>query len=264
MQSSLHVALAVVSLLTVTHLEFNWCFSYPLVVFVFCSTVLTYNFIKYATTARSYYYVKGTRQKSIRTLSYICGFVCVLCGFYLPFSTLWLALGLGMISFLYVLPLPSTFQGFRNVKHLKSVIVAVVWASVAAILPVVTYDAQLDSNHLIFWFVLFFWTLATLIPFEIRDMKWDDPNMGTLPHSIGIRGTKVVGYFLVLIVFFLESWIHGWVWTSMVGTALLCLVILWMLSATKVNQSTYYASFWVEALPFLWMFIKLFERKLGL
>lgn len=261
-QSSLHVGLAVVSLMAITHLEFDLTLGFPLVFFVFCSTVLTYNFIKYATAAPSFFYVIGWRQKSIRTLSYFCGFVCFLCCFYLPAPTLWVAIGLGVISFLYVFPLTSKIQSFRHVKHLKIIIVAVVWASTTAVLPLVTFQLTLTWCHLIFWCVFFFWTLATMVPFEIRDIKWDDPSMRTLPHSIGIRGAKVVGFFSILCVFFIELWYHKWTWSSMIGTGLVSLVTLCMLYASKPKQSRYYAAFWVEALPVLWVLVKWIESEL--
>lgn len=263
-QSSLHVGLAVVCLLTITHLEFDWSLTLPLVVFVFCSTVLTYNFIRYATAAPSYFFVKGKWQKSIRALSYLCGMVCVLCCIYLPLSFLWVAFGLGVISFLYVFPLTTSSRGFRNVKHVKTMMVATVWASVSVVLPWVTNEVQWTSHHLIFWCQMFCWTLATLIPFEIRDMQWDDPSIRTLPQSIGISGAKLVGYLAVGGVFVLELWRSMWEWTAVLGTAVVCLVVVGMLWNTKAKQTTYYAAFWVESLPVVWLLIKTIEKGLGI
>ena len=45
--SSTHVGLAVLSLLAIVHLQYDLSWQYPLFIFVFCATVVTYNFIRY-------------------------------------------------------------------------------------------------------------------------------------------------------------------------------------------------------------------------
>jgi hypothetical protein len=253
------VAFSVISLLAITFFEFGWPVNYPLFVFVFCSTLLTYNFIKYTTTASSYYHVQGKRLKSIRALSFFCGFMSVCSCAFLPLSTLWLALFLGLLSFFYVIPVTSKFQGFRNIKYVKSIIVAVVWASVVVVLPVSVFNIYFTLDLFIFWCVMFCWVLATLIPFEIRDLPWDNPSMRTLPQILGVKGAKRVAYVAVGCVFVLELLGHGWRWSAMTDTGLICVMVLSTLWYTKPVQSKYFASFWVESLAIFWFFIKLLE-----
>jgi len=254
-QSSLHVAFSVISLLAIAFFEFGWSINVPLFVFVFCSTLLTYNFIKYATAAASYYHVEGRRLKSIRALSFICGLIVIYCCFFLSISTLWMAFGLGLLSFFYVVPVSSQTKNFRNIKYVKSNIVAAVWASVVVVLPIVTLDIKFLSDHFVFWAVIYCWVLATLIPFEIRDLPWDDPAIRTLPQTLGIKGAKRVSYVAILFVFVLELWRHSWEWSSMTDTGLICLIVLSFLWYTKPVQSKYFASFWVESLAILWFVI---------
>jgi hypothetical protein len=254
-QSSLHVAFSVISLLAIAFFEFGWPVNGTLFVFVFCNTLLTYNFIKYATAATSYYHVKGTRLKSIRALSFVCGLVGVYCCAFLPISALWAALGLGLLSFLYVIPVTSKSKSFRNIKYVKSIIVAAVWASVVVVLPIFTLDIEFLLDHFVFWGVMYCWVLATLIPFEIRDLPWDDPSIRTLPQILGVKGAKGVAYVAIGCVFVLELWRHGWRWSAMTDTGLICVVVLSTLWYTKPVQSKYFASFWVESLAILWFVI---------
>ena len=249
------MAFSVISLLAIAFFEFGWPVNGTLFVFVFCNTLLTYNFIKYATAATSYYHVKGTRLKSIRALSFVCGLVGVYCCAFLPISALWAALGLGLLSFLYVIPVTSKSKSFRNIKYVKSIIVAAVWASVVVVLPIFTLDIEFLLDHFVFWGVMYCWVIATLVPFEIRDLRWDDPVIRTLPQSLGVNGAKQLAYLAVGCVFVLELWRHDWEWSAVVSTGFICAVVVSVLWYTKPVQSKYFASFWVESLAILWFVI---------
>ena len=73
--ASLHVAISVVALTYITFLQIGLNFDLQLLTTIFCATVISYNFVKFAPL----YYRKETYQKPkyilIALLSGICGFI---------------------------------------------------------------------------------------------------------------------------------------------------------------------------------------------
>ena len=39
-----------------------------------------------------------------------------------------------------------------------------------------------------------------MLPFELRDLKNDNPNLGTIPQLIGVKGTKQLSIWLSAII----------------------------------------------------------------
>ena len=96
-----------------------------------------------------------------------------------------------------------------------------------------------------------------LIPFEIRDLKYDDLELKTLPQRYGIANTKVFGSFLVVVFFFTTLFRDEISVTEIVSKGLLFLLLGSLMYITKRNQSNYFSSFWVEAIPIGWYLLLL-------
>jgi hypothetical protein len=135
---------------------------------------------------------------------------------------------------------------------LKIYIVAFVWAGFTVLLPVL--DANLPMNW-DFWVAFaqrFLLVLILILPFEIRDLQWDDKGLRTLPQVLGIRNTQIVGIVLTFIFFlltFLKDGIHQ---VELQLRLLLCVVLVFVLLSKKRMQTRYFVSFWVEAIPLFW------------
>ena len=48
------------------------------------------------------------------------------------------------------------------------------------------------------------YVVIAILPFEIRDMKYDSIKLATIPQRIGIEKTKIIGALLIVIIFLLE------------------------------------------------------------
>jgi 4-hydroxybenzoate polyprenyltransferase len=96
------------------------------------------------------------------------------------------------------------------------------------------------------------WTFSTMIPFEIRDISNDNESMKTIPQVFGVRGAKMIGtmmlFGVVILSYFLSLQSY-----DMIPTLIACALALGCLWKSTIQQSTYYASFWVEALPMVWL-----------
>ena len=248
--SSTHVALAVLSLSYLTHLQFDVSLQTDLFAFIFCATVGTYNFIRYYSSSE----IKSSFNRSILVFSFLAALGMGLSATKLTSQTLPVALLLGMMSLTYVLPSNRFFGGLRYLPYLKSFIVAACWASVVVILPFLNHQVEFDRVAWLIWLQMALWTFSTMIPFEIRDISNDNESMKTIPQVFGIRGAKMIGtlmlFGVVMLSYFLSLQSY-----DMIPTLIACALALICLWKSTVYQSTYYASFWVEALPMVWLFM---------
>ncbi|MGB5982409.1 MAG: hypothetical protein WBG46_09705 [Nonlabens sp.] len=96
--------------------------------------------------------------------------------------------------------------------------------------------------------------IALCIPFEIRDLKYDDEDLNTLPQMIGTQKSKWIGVLLCLICIALELVIWEKIHPSaaVINISAFVLTAILILGSSK-NRSDYYASFWVEAVPIYWL-----------
>jgi hypothetical protein len=96
-----------------------------------------------------------------------------------------------------------------------------------------------------------------LLPFEIRDLQYDDLELKTLPQRYGVANTKIFGSFMVVLFFFVTFLKDEIPLMDLVSKSILFLVLGGLMYITKRNQSAYFSSFWVEAIPVGWYLILL-------
>ena len=246
--SSTHVALAVLSLSCLTHFYFDLPWQAALFVFIICATVGTYNFIRYNASLN----IKSSFNRPILIFSLLAVLGLAISATKLTSQTLIVALLLGMMSLTYVVPSNRFFGGLRYLPYLKSYIVAGCWASVVVILPLRNHQVEFDRMAWLMWLQIALWTFSTMIPFEIRDFSNDSESMKTIPQVFGVRGAKMIGtlmlFGVVILSYFLSLQSY-----DMIPTLIACALALVCLWKSTIQQSTYYASFWVEALPMAWL-----------
>ena len=216
--------------------------------FIFCATVGTYNFIRYYASTD----IKSSFNTPILVFSLLSVLGMGLSATKLTSQTLLVALLLGTMSLTYVLPSNRFFGGLRYLPYLKSFIVAACWASVVVILPLLNNKVEFDRAAWLTWLQMALWTFSTMIPFEIRDISNDSESMKTIPQVFGVRGAKMIStmmlFGVVILSYFLSLKSY-----DMIPTLIACALALVCLWKSTIQQSTYYASFWVEALPMAWL-----------
>jgi len=135
-----------------------------------------------------------------------------------------------------------------------------VWAGVTVILPIVQNEVLLDWNIYVIGIQRFLFVIALTIPFEIRDLKYDQAELGTLPQVLGVRQTKKLGVLLTLIFSALTFFIDSAEWSEWLGILIITVLLLQIIIKLKEKQSKYYASFRIESLPILWVLILIVLR----
>lgn len=253
--SSIHVAIAVFAFTASTLEILNLPLAKNLLFFVFFGTITGYNFVKYAGIAQLHHRSLTSTLRIIQVFSLFCFACCLYFAFQLPWSVLLACLPLGLLTVFYAVPLFPSKENLRTTPTLKIFVIAAVWAGTTIYLPKVNYGLNWNLEIIGLLLQRFFFVLALIIPFEIRDLVFDDKELATLPQLIGIKRTKMLGYFLLIMalgVSFLGNLGENWFVLS-IFVLLTALSIFF--SGRKQNE--YYASFWVEGIPICYWLILL-------
>ena len=168
---------------------------------------------------------------------------------------------LGVLSALYAVPLLPSANNLRNLAGLKIYIVAFVWAGFSVLLPVLDAKMTLDWDFAVTFIQRMLLVLILILPFEIRDLQWDDKSLRTLPQVLGIKNATRLGIGLILIFFlmtFLKDEIHQ---NEIPLRLILSAVLVFILISKKRMQSKYFVMFWVEAIPIFWFSLFWFVKE---
>ncbi len=251
LNSSIHVALAVTSFTAITMFNLSLPVDYDLLFFVFFSTVIGYNITKYTGTHESP--EAGSHpSKTIVTFS-LLSFLPL---FYFMLQQSWIIIlisGLmGLITISYSWPFLWRRSNLRDITGLKIFVIAFVWTIVTVILPVLSNQFDINRNLFIEIIQRFIFVLVLTLPFDIRDVRFDTYQLGTIPQIIGIKRARVTGIILLCIVVIFE-----FLKTPLLINQAFVLVAISLLTAffvmqSVVKQTQYYASFWVESVPVIW------------
>ena len=146
--------------------------------FVFFSTVCSYNFHWYFTPdviSENKRTLWTHQHKWLHTVLIIIGAVGALF-FFTNLSHYWFWIGISMVlTFLYSAPkLPFRFAIFlKQIAIGKTIFLALVWAYVTSILPIVLSGDAWNTGHLLFCVGRFFLIYAICIIFDFRDRDQD-------------------------------------------------------------------------------------------
>jgi hypothetical protein len=257
--SSIHVALSVYSLVQLTQILFSISDDFATSKFAFFGTIVGYNFVKYDALARTKKVQMSYQLKGIAFLSFLS---LIVTGYYfleLEKTTQFIGFVFLAITLLYTLPFFPNKKNARNWAGIKIYIVALCWVGVTLFLPII-------NNHLPFTnyvflvatqrFILIF---VLILIFEIIDLRFDDPHLKTVPQQIGVEKTKRVGVMLMVLFVLLEFLSSDFRMEFFALKSALAITTILFLVFSNENRSRYYASLWVESIPiFWWLFLAVF------
>jgi hypothetical protein len=262
LDASIHVALAILSLLWVTSSILNIPPDKNLFSFTFFGSIACYNFIKYGVEVKKYIRLANQYHGYIQFFSFVCLGIAIYNLFFLEWDTIFVVGILGLFTGLYALPVLPGTRNLRSLAGFKIFPVAVVWAGTTVVLPAIAIGSNLSWDVWVETIQRFMLVLVLILPFEVRDMKYDPPELKTLPRRYGMVKTKILGMLLIFLFFFLTFLKDETTQNEILSKALLLLGVGSILMVTRKDQKKYFSAFWVEAIPlFWWMLIWLLKGK---
>jgi hypothetical protein len=261
--SSIHVGLSCFALVQVTQIAFHISQQNTVDYFAFWGTIVGYNFVKYAELA-SAKRLQMRKQLRVITVFTFCSFILVGYYFFLLESrtkiVAFIFLGLTM---LYTLPFFPNRKNARNWAGVKIYIVSFCWVGASVFLPLLNASFSLNTNTGIFSIQRFLLIFVLILIFEIIDLRFDNPNLRTVPQQIGVKNTKILGFTLLALFCVLE--LINVNYNGNFNTQFLLLPLIFaiaiVLAFANEKRSKYYTSFWVESIPIIWWICLLYFQK---
>lgn len=153
-----------------------------------------------------------------------------------------LLLSVFFMGFFYVVRIGE--KNLRSIPFLKIHVISLSWALLLIVFPIVNEEVSISILPVLGAHYLY--VLAVTIPFDIRDLQYDEKHYRTIPQVIGVQGSKwlailaMSGYVFITHLFFPELFFSLWFWAIVMLTALLIL-------GTKENTSDWYCAGLIDA-----------------
>lgn len=256
--SNLHVAFATFCLTQITLLYAgvtNHIFSY----FVFFATFLAYNGIRFyrKKVIKSWLFDWMQSNKIPLYIFLIISILALLfLGYNLHVNTLLALMPAGFLTLFYVVPFRGKLS-LRTLSGFKIFLIAFCWAFVTVLLPLVATEIAFTKDVLITFFQRFFFVLAITIPFDIRDVNFDIKSLKTLPQFFGIKQSKRIGTFFLMLFLGLNFLKTEMDTTQLRIELIITIISLLLLMRATSNQHKYYSALFVEAIPIVWYLLLL-------
>jgi len=191
-------------------------------------------------------------MRSIRLLTLLSILAIVYFGFQITFDALIVLIPFVVLAILYAVPIFPNKKNLRNIGVVKIFIIAMVWTGTTVLVPIIDAGAAIEYDVFIEMTQRFLFIVVMMLPFEVRDMQFDDKSMETIPQKIGITRTKVFGSLLLVFFLLLVAVKDEISSLDILSTIMVTTISLFFLWGTEKKQSEYYCSFWVESIPIMW------------
>lgn len=258
-RASFHVSAALIALVAYTGLLFGLTLPPAYYGALYFASVAGYNGIKYGVEPWKHLPAKGAAQRQIFWMSMGCLGISFI--FLLGLRPVyWVLLGsCSLLAAVYALPVLPGLRNLRSYAGLKVPVVALVWMALSVLIPVYVSEGAIRWDQGVEGFQRFLWVFLLMIPFEVRDLRYDPPELKTLPRRWGVKGVRRIGWALAAL-FVAACWLKE----PLLSADLLSKIVVGILLVAGIqfsreDQSETYAALWVESIPIagylmLWLF----------
>ena len=219
--------------------------------FVFFATVFTYNFQRVVRIEKGANHVR--KQWLVENKRFIYPLILlggIMSGYYFSqFQTLTQI----AIVFSGVLSLLYPFE-LRKIPFTKIFVISFVWVISTMFLLVLEANILITQNVVLHIVSRFLFVFAIIIPFDIRDLKYDAKNLITIPIFFGVQKSKIIGVLALLIcaiIVIFQSFENTVIYSNLLALIFLYFVASIFIVKSDENNREIYFSFWIESLSIL-------------
>ncbi|MEZ4936232.1 MAG: UbiA family prenyltransferase [Crocinitomicaceae bacterium] len=176
--------------------------------FIFFSTLFMYNLQRMHKMGYQKLNLENARhrwinsnEKSIRILIIFSGLTVGSLTLLFSFDRIFMLGGLGVISFLY--SYQSKLGNLRSIPGTKIFWIAFVWSVTIFALTLDNFHPDKEDWLLLLYNFIFI--LAITIPFDIRDIDYDEEDYKTIPQLIGVKASRILSFVLIGVAFVILS-----------------------------------------------------------
>ena len=249
-KSSIHVALSVVSLASISLSLSQYELSISMLIFIFCIALFAYNFIKF------FPIIREITNHDFPYIIFLLSLLCLLLSLYLFIQLTFLSkivvvIG-GILVLLYTFPMNKGLNNLRNAKGWKVYLVVLTWILITVCLPFLSttiFDIRLFIQLVLIQGIYIF---VAILPFDIRDLDSDSKCLNTIPQKLGVSKSKILGYVLLFVNSIFTIICFDFISPMSLSSITSFIVLAFLLKLSYPNKSKYLSSLWVESIPFFW------------
>ena len=252
--SNIFVSICVLSLaISSEFLLVNSKISFPSKVslFVFFATIFTYNFQRIIRVSKSQKHNRKDWTQKNKFLIYLVMIIGSVMSLYLfskfKNNTQIAIIFSGIISLLYPF-------GLRTIPFSKIFVISLIWTTSTMLLLILEEEIIFSSNVIAHLLSRFLFVFAICIPFDIRDVKYDNIKLKTIPIVFGVSKSKLISFvslFFVIIISAFQYWNNKLSVEFFIAISLSCIISSIFIEKSNEKKSDFYFSFWVESLSIL-------------
>jgi hypothetical protein len=198
------ISLGAVALTLNTFLIMGWAVHTNLILLVFFATNLSYN-LQRVVRHRSSKAINSSRHRWVynqKKFLYSLIIISSCISGYLFFSlfTFYELLYFSPLIAIALLYAVKVFgKSLRDIPFIKIILIALSWAAVTVLIPAYINQESPANDAWILFILNFIYIFALVIPFDIRDLDFDEPEKKTIPQLIGMRAAKYTAIALLII-----------------------------------------------------------------
>ena len=182
----------------------DWAINMKLLLLVYFATNLSYN-LQRVVRHRSNKTINSSRHQWVynqKTFLYSLIIISSCISVYLFFTIF------TFYELLYFAPLISIAlfyavkvfsKSLRDIPFIKIILIALSWAAVTVLIPAYINQELLANAVWVLFILNFIYIFALVIPFDIRDLDFDETDKKTIPQLIGIKAAKYTAIILLII-----------------------------------------------------------------
>jgi hypothetical protein len=196
------ISLGAVALTLNTFLVMDWSVNSDFLLLVFFATTLSYCFQRIV-RHKSGALINSARHQwvySQKKFLYALIIISLCISGYL-FFTLFSFYELLYFSPLIVIALFYSVEMFskslRDIPFIKIILIAFSWAAVTVLIPAYINEEFSAYDTWSLFIINFIYIFALVIPFDIRDLNYDEPEKKTIPQLIGMKAAKHTAIILL-------------------------------------------------------------------
>ena len=194
--SNVFVAFCAASLCLSSQLLFGQ-YNFHITAFIFFATLFTYNFQRLARTNKHISHPRISWISQNRSILFLTAFVSALISSY--YFTFFNVNTQGAIIFCALISLLYPFI-LRRIPYLKIFFISLIWMISTCLLTALEQELIFDRQVFLHSLARFFFVFAITIPFDIRDIKFDNKRLKTIPSLLGIKKSHMIGILSLVIV----------------------------------------------------------------
>ena len=225
-----------------------------IIIFLFFSTLSCYNFQRIVKSKQANYKYSKWISKFrplIKTTIVISSAISIFYFLKFKITTQIFIVCISLISILYPFIL-------RKIPYIKIFIISIIWTISISILIIFEEKIKIDIDLILFTVTIFLFVFSITIPFDIRDIKYDNEKLKTLPIVLGEQKSKIISLSSLVISLFIYSYLFidkKLFFSQYIG--ILCFLFIMTIMIDKVNkeQSDFYVSFWIESTSIIFCLI---------